>query len=653
MSIPENPLAQFRTYTYHHILMICDNVNTASNVAQNTKISEFFNSSVERLDHADVSTITNADGSIGKYVVLINSLKDARYSLDDLKWESVTGQMGGEKADNYTSMATEGSMTITEPLGLIFLNEVQNAYKLLNSDPTACVWMIKTIFVGYSSDTSKPEYITNINPLIFNVIELTSDFTIQGGVYNIGFVNINNGSGKLPQLMNIAETIKLSLSKNPTLKDTILNKLSGKINENSIRYFNEVKDNIIKMGMDPKPVVYEFVLDKAYHGNEYLIDDSQQQNKTEGTKDDGCTLDFSKSITIENAIKNIMRHCPQVKKDAKGIVGGKYGYKIRSILNSNNKEHKITYHIQRYKIVFSDVFKAATSEDQEIRDALERNTITFDYIYTGNNTDILDFSMKMDMGIVFFQTMISANNLGSQQATLSGQTSSEIAANGAPPDAKLSDASIARPILPVFFSTKVKNPEVTNSTNPKDSTEFQSLLNRHASLENLNSKMKIHGNPNLLNSINKMPDNYTTDISELNGSFTDIPPSFPNWESVPALAKVNIYMPTTDENNITGREKFWYDGLFYVLAVTNEFSDGLFTQELEMISIPNSEIEDDSTGTKIKPVDKTIIKTKTDKGILLSDTDGNKLVTVKKYVPKTNISKETISNVKNNINSSA
>ena len=145
MSNPSNPLSNFRTYTYHHILSICDNVKTATTAAQNTNISQYLNTSTSNLTESDVSVVKNKDGSSGKYVLLVNSLKDARYSIENLKWESITGQIGDDNIDNYTSMATEGSITITEPLGLRFLNEVQNAYKLLNSDPTACVWMIKTI----------------------------------------------------------------------------------------------------------------------------------------------------------------------------------------------------------------------------------------------------------------------------------------------------------------------------------------------------------------------------------------------------------------------------------------------------------------------------------------------------------------------------
>jgi len=593
--------------------MICDNVSTAVSVSNSDNISQF----VRNTDSDQVSDVALLTDSAtgGKYVILSNGLSNARYSIESLKWESTTGQMGDNGSANFTSMATEGALSIVEPKGLKFLNEVQNSYKLLNSDPTACVWMIKTIFVGYNDHLTplNSDYITNIRPLIFVVVDLTADFTVEGGFYNISFVNINNGAGKLPQTMKSAETIKMNLGSKTTLREAIEGSLSKKINDNSSRHFNAVKKTVEESGMTPKEVTYKFVLADAYDTN-YVVDDSQQQNKTDGTQEAGCHLDFSKAITVENAIKLIMKHCSKVKKDVKGDSNGeKFGFKIRSILNSNKDKHEMIYYIDRYKMVFSDIFEAAGSTDQATKQAVAENTIEFDYIYTGNNTDILDFSMKMELGIVFFQTIISSNNLSTQTELQGGNVAvTAQTGQGVPENAKnIATDKPKKPILPVFFSTTTKNLENSNFKNPKESTEFQTLLNRHVAIENLNAKMKIHGNPTLLNSVNKVPGSYDK-ISKVISNDVDGAPAFPHWESVPALAKVNIFMPTTDANGQLGREKFWYDGLYLVLTVANEFAGGLFTQELTMVSIPNS-ISDaaDKTYSKDKTTNQPIKKIST------------------------------------------
>lgn len=607
MSTPENPLSSFRTYSYYHILMICDNVQTATNASESSNINQFIKSSNSALISTnDIIEIDNKTGSAnGKYIILVNSLSNAKYSIEELKWESITGQMGDNSGDNFVSMVTEGAMKIVEPLGILFLNEVKNAYELLECDPTLAVWMIKTIFVGFNHDSnSAPEYITNIKPLIFNVVDLTADFSIEGGTYNISFVNINNGSGKLPQLMNAAESIKITLDKSNTLQNAIT-KLNGEVNSRSLKHFNEVKSSVINSGKVPIPVKYEFILDDRYKNSEYIIDDTQQQNKTNGLTDDGCTLDFSKSISVENAIKSIMRHCSKVKSDIKGdSINNKYGYKIRSILNSTNEYHTITYHILKYRMVFSNIFADVNNTDAQTQEDIKNNTLELDYIYSGKNTDIIDFSMKMDMGLVFFQTIISNNSLGSQQEALSGN----LTTTGQPTNAIPQDATIApkkkRDIkMPIFLSTIMKNLDNTNSKNPKSSTEFQTLLNRQAALENLNSKIKIHGNPNLLNSINQIPLDYV-EINRATPIDAKYAPVFPNWEKIPALAKINIFMPSPNANDISGREKFWYDGLFYVFGVLNEFSSGIFTQELDMISIP---VEDNKENDLTFAKDKTTI----------------------------------------------
>lgn len=581
MSLPENPLSRFRSHSYHHILMICDNVETAVSVSNDVNIDKFTSPNIDNV--RDVSLLVDSKTS-GKYVILTNGLNNGRYAIETLKWESITGQLGDNGADNYTSMATEGLVNIVEPKGMKFLNEIQETYKLLNSDPSSCVWMIKTLFVGYN-DSNSSNYISNVRPLIFTVVDLVADFTIAGSSYDISFVNINNGSGKMPQLIKAAETIKINLGENTTLSNAIENLLASKINENSKRHFNEVKSAVESNGLTPKEVTYKFILDEEYKNSRYLIDDSQQQNKTNGTAESGCHLDFTKSITVENAIKKIMKHCSQVKIDAKGVENGpKYGYKIRSILNSDKTKHEIIYVITRYRIVFSNIFKDINSSDDKVKNAIADNTIVFDYIYSGKNTDILDFSMKMDLGLVFFQTIISSNNIASQKDLKTSnlgntnQTSQNIPEN-------TKESLAPKPILPIFFSTTMKNLENTNSKNPKASTEFQTLMNRHLAIENLDTKMKITGNPSLLNSINKIPETFNT-IEEISSASK---PSLPHWETVPALAKVNIFMPSSDSNGIPTKEKFWYDGFYLILGVANSFDSGNFTQTLEMISVPTAD----------------------------------------------------------------
>ena len=424
MSTPENILSKYRTFSYHHILIIADSVKTATDVSMGDEhgVSDL-NVLIRDGEIKNYSSeIINTTQANGKYVIMANGFTDAHYVVEDLKWESVTGQQGNNGNGNYTAMVTEGAMVINEPRGIRFLNDVKKTYEKLGTDHQACVWMIKTIFVGHNdhltNNPDKVEYITNIKPLIFVVVDMTTEYTVQGGVYDITFVNINNGVSKLPQINNITETMKLNLNDfaNLTLGNA-LRTLFTKINDRYGEYFNTIKSKVLEDGMNPLPINYEIIL-SDYNDVKYKVDDIQQQNTTSGSLSSGPILDFSKSITIENAIKKVLSHCPQIKKDAKGDTNDdKFTYKIRTILDTDiaKKKYNIKYYVEKQKMMFSNVFDDVASKDTVLQQRLEENTLHLDYIFTGKNIDIIDYSMKMELGIVFFQQITSSNNLGNQQ----------------------------------------------------------------------------------------------------------------------------------------------------------------------------------------------------------------------------------------------
>jgi len=586
MSLPQNPLNRFRTYSYAHLLVIADSVESAMLLNNANNLSEVINVTAQ-VGNTFASSING-----GNVVILMNGLQDAHYIMTELKWESITGIPGIDSTDNFTTMATEGSFTIEEPKGVKFLNNVKDAYTALAADPTACVWMIKTIFVGYHWDTTSPEYITNINPLIFNVIDLKSDFSNKGGIYNISFININNGTGKLGQLRNISETLSINLSKKNTLPDAI-RKLNENITSRYDLYFKSISSTVEAVGAIPKRVEYEIKL-HSHYDDSYIVTDIQGQNTQEGLPDSGVLLNFAKDINIENAIKKIMKATKKVKEDAAGINGEKFAYKIRSILYSTKDIHKVIYYIDRFKLPFANILQEAASNGESA--VIKQNTVEFDYIFSGKNTDIIDFSMKIEMGMVFFQALVNNNNIGTQKDFFNGNANTTnvlgnkntvTVNNTKSVDGKL---PIQEPKMPVFFSTIVKNPESKNSYSPKESSEFQALLNRQAAIESLNAKIKIHGNPRLMDSTSKIPMGFTDDeLSPVENGGDDGEPIFPHWERIPALAKINIFMPESADNDFGLKEKFWYDGLYYVFSVTNEFASGKFTQVLDMISLPNPE----------------------------------------------------------------
>ena len=92
MSTPSNPLASFRSYSYYHVLVMCDSTETADNLS--------FVTNEEQWRHPTSSTVdaitwkqyhkyspkslhlTNQSSSVqGNYVVLIDGATDADVSI--------------------------------------------------------------------------------------------------------------------------------------------------------------------------------------------------------------------------------------------------------------------------------------------------------------------------------------------------------------------------------------------------------------------------------------------------------------------------------------------------------------------------------------------------------------------------------------------
>lgn len=160
---------------------------------------------------------------------------------------------------------------------------------------------------------------------------------------------------------------------------------------------------------------------------------------------------------------------------------------------------------------------------------------------------------------------------------------------------------------PLFLGMSIKDSILRNKRFPGPATSYAALLARHAAYENLEARMVIHGNPQLLEETTQLP-------GDLDPTITGIQPAVISvdgferlpeeeqirhiWTAVhrtPAYVKVNVKMPNSsiafpkgedqfDDGDFA--EDFWYTGWFFVYGINNVFDDGEFTQEIEMFSLP-------------------------------------------------------------------
>lgn len=563
MSKPENILAGFRTYSYHHILVICKNSKIAESLA-NSDFSE------------DVE---------GEYKILSDGRKTAKYVISSVKWQSV---FAPSIPNHHGTLMMETHMTIQEPRGVNFLNEINSAYYEFDTDAMSTVFLLKTIFVGYRSDGGI-ETISNIPPLLMMMYDIEASFDITGAEYSISFCPHFGSMAKLPQLNSASRYVTtMELEKDKyTLKDAmevLTNKLSVAYNT----HFEEIKKELKTDNLKKVRYVIECV--GEYTKSHYVIDSANSMMCTAATTKP--PISFGKNSTVESAIGTIMGYCSRVKREA---TEGKerYDYKIVTVTESTDDEIIVTYSINRYRKPIS-IYERAAAEDKSL--ITDGNVIEFDYIFSGKNIDIVDFDMKLAMGMVFLQTIAARPTAANSHDDQNIGKSAVSVQNG-----KL--VGDKEPKVTVTVPMPTKSLQGESTTDPITSANFQAELSRHAALEGLDARITIAGNPAFLANLTRLPSKAKKGIPSSFGEVgSDV---MLNFDTSPALCKVNIFMPTSDSVTDQDFDQFWYKGYYYLFAVDSVFEDGTFTQTLEMLSIP-SEKNIPNNETKITPSKKGI-----------------------------------------------
>lgn len=655
MSNPRNILDKFRSYSYHHILIACDNEASASYIRNSNRLSIFrdFNEAravtigeedkLERLDARNESDGKVERVAVGNYIIIINGMVDTSFVIKDAEWFTTTAA-STDKHDRFTSIAVEGKMTVEEPRGMRFMNVLNGACDLLQSDPTGVIWILKTIFVGHGIDDFGNEFsdhITDLRPLEFMMYDVTGSFDITGGVYEISFAGASNGAARFPQFSRVAQNISFTPAEGNKLAPAMA-QLAQRMNTlsetNRACVITALKESYGDLE-DPSQleqfrlVKYAIIMEDPYNDEAYVIDGLTDQEK-DLTIGSGA-FKFGIEFTVEQAIRHIMDRCSKVKTDrTTGDSNGiKYSWKIHSEITMVGKDTKspidntvsdqeivaVVYRVRRQAELSNQTIERVLSgniagETEEVTQAkINENLITFDYFFTGKNIDIVDFDLKMEMGLAFLQTIASTNNIGTGTSQISGTNTQDLnatmlvptdnskGAGGVSSSGENKPKILIRTKTPIFPATNVNNVREKNIKGARDSTLFSAMLSRHAALESVEAIVTIHGNPYLMSQTNRRgSDNQRRGNTSDPGDVTKV---MQNWESIPALVKINIFMPTSNNTpSSTDRfntERFWYDGYYYMYGIEHRFSDGQFTQNLQLLALPDQSLLDEQEKTDL------------------------------------------------------
>lgn len=629
MSFPKNPLADYQSYSYYHVLVMCDSTATADALANVTDLDKWSHATPSTANY-DSRVTAYGQGkyapklikNVGRYLVLINGSTDAAYTIESAKWLTSTGAMA-VPGDRSTSIAVEGSITISEPKGIAFLDQVVKSSVSLGVDSSQVIYVLKTVFVGYKKQGSEvvQAYITDIPPVNFIAYDVTGSFTESGGTYEMLVAGVAHGATRLPQYSKSSSSINIMAG--DSLEST-LKRLEDSINRDYAKYYDcviaqvkSMKGASDQLASSLRKVTYRIEVADEYKAsagqNKYVVTNQPSQFKNGSSCADPAQIAFSANTSVETAISNIMQLSPQVQADmTTGDVstGVKYEFKIHTTLES--KRTSGTESGELDYIVHYRVFQFATpktvsydpsffSDDNpkanEQYAAFKNNIIEFDYLYTGKNIDVLEFDMKLNMGLAYLQTATLSN-------TFKSQLQNGAARQTQPSTQDLNAFAVRSGSLvpvPLFFSTQIRNPMLTGTLNGTQSIQSAYTMTKHASLEVTDVSMRIVGNVQLLGSTNRI-----TSADHMVKSL-DVPSTeaLSHWGRHPAYAKVNIRMPQTNndvelltgtsaEGNTYARD-FWFDGYYYIIGIEHNFDRGEFTQTLQMLGMPKKSAFDASS----------------------------------------------------------
>jgi hypothetical protein len=615
MSIPANQLAKYRSYSYYHVLAICDTSQTASELAGET-------SSLDMWQHTVGDPVLGKYGikktqAGGEYCILINGSMDADLSITKTSWTSLTAA-SATLNDRNTSIALEGQISISEPRGVIFLNQVVQCCMALGVDSANAFWVLKTFFVGFTydgaQDSDGADFISDIPPVIFVAYDVSGNFTMIGGEYEISFLAAANSAARLPQYSKSATAANVAPA--GSVSNT-LKALQVAVQNNYDRYYDcvyaQTKANPSTADIAPKlrKVKYIITCDPPYLDNDYYkTTDQAAQLKNFGPNCAAGAVTVPPGMSIDDAIYKIIDMSKEIKDESSiGVGGKKFTAKIQNWLRSeysttNSGEKVITY-IVGYRLQRQEQPSSVSFEQVSAGTAnLASNLITFDYMYTGKNIDILELDLKMNMGMVYLQGATIQN-----QYKQPGQDVAITASSISPGDIRRSNSQN----IPVLFGTQIKNSNIRDTKDVATTVQHAYTMSKHSSLEALETTIKITGNPQLLGSINQTADPEFVASRAVQPSKDDGFARYSEWSTAPAFMKVNIKMPrnNNDESLFTGSQTssdspansndyaidFWYQGYYYVYGIDHVFDNGEFYQTISALAIPekNTFISNDST----------------------------------------------------------
>jgi hypothetical protein len=535
------------------------------------------------------------------------------FYINQLDIESLIGYERNSKGTNVTRIDFE----VIEPYSLgLFLESLQAAALVVGYKNYAEAPFCLTIeFVGWDENGNATQ-LKDVRRIALHFTNIEMDISTKGSRYKIQAIpwseyGLTDQFAKFQSDINfycdaqgpftvkdLLKTAQVSLENAVNLRfKELQSKLNPPLTPDSIKIeFEgtaeaEIGDSLVSFDLQKGGVAGILNPSDVYENNTV-----NRKKVTHNPNSKGFT--FSQGTTIVTAITEVLlqsEYCTNnIKSKAEKPTGMIDWFRIETEVRNNGKEdgrgrpaREITFKIVKYKVHSSKITHPSAKPDYN---SLLSNVVkVYDYIYTGKNTEVLNFNINIKYG--FFTTVfadqnkLESRNLYRDQIQGAGREENKNDYSATNPAAS-SDADTALPQAQTGQILDRRNdPGGTDAVDPLrllSKTFHEALLNSPE--EMVIAEIEVMGDPYYL--IASGTGNYSS--SRYQGD-NETPTGEIDYQSGEVDVLVNFRTPV-DINESTGLVDFGstevaqgFSGLYHVIRVENKFSQGKFTQVLHAV----------------------------------------------------------------------
>jgi len=579
MSNPTNRLSQYRTYSYHQFLLLCSSASVASSIgSSNTVLSQ--------LQHPADNRYKVRSTPGGSYVTLVDGMSDAHLNITKASWKTVITPATKTADGAYTSLGPtlDGVIDVYEPNGASFLEIISESCRLMGVSPTLMVYALKTVFIGHPHDTSaSPVYINSIRPMTAFAYDISAIFDSTGAKYRIQTRGTVGGTNRQQQQVFSGKGFSIDKKDNPTLTSTMakLQALANSAYSDNEKAYNKLQLEAGKESKTlPVPQLYKIVVDKAWEGDSIVMGDNEIERLANVFEDPIVNLSAGAADSLTGAVETVLKTSKtimqaQASKNPGEGLEQRFVYSITHSVDVGISGIPIhTIHIGKKKVLTTPVGGNTGNVAANL---------TFDYLFTGKNVDIINWDMKLKQGLALLSMMGTTNSLTDNAADRRGTKSEQVIDDTGPQSSggKEITNSALYPGLPVAAT------HYSNMKYPVATANFHNMLSKQAEADVFDTTITIHGNPLLLDEMTVNPGDVTS-MSTRTSKVGDGAQINNNWINDPTTVRMNVKLPVNPDQLSEGYKPFWFRGLYRIIEVEHIFKDGKFTQVLRLYGIPGS-----------------------------------------------------------------